>query len=156
MGASADRVSRHQENVLPFNLRNIRAVLRGRLDYREAVLRARMLWEDIPLLTGGRLPLRYLDQGEMQIWPYYVFTNYRTPPDDRNPALLLRHKAAGYGLNWGDLVTLSKVIKFARQQWGEHWVRPFWGANEAFSKSSFHGGRTVVAEPVESATACTT
>jgi hypothetical protein len=32
---------------------------------------------------------------------------------------------AAYGLNWGDLVTLSKVVKFARQQWGEHWARSF-------------------------------
>jgi len=39
--------------------------------------------------------------------------------------LRFRNAAVGYGLNWGDLVTLSKVVQFGRQQWGEHWLRPF-------------------------------
>jgi len=125
MGACATHFPTHQENTLPFNWRTVNAVLRGRLDRGEAATRARMVLEDVPLLTGGRLQLRYVEQSDSQIWPYYVFTNYSRPPDDCNPVLRLRNAAVGYGLNWGDLVTLSKVVKFARQQWGEHWARPF-------------------------------
>lgn len=110
-----------RSEALPFNLRNVNAVLRGRLERGEAARRARMLLEDVPRLMGGRLRLRYVEPANSEIWPYYVFTNH----EYFNPALRFRANAVGYGLNWGDLVTLSKVVKFARQQWGEYWVRQF-------------------------------
>jgi hypothetical protein len=113
------------EPTLAFNWQTVHAVLRGRLEPGEAARRTRLLLQDVPPLTGGRLRLRYLERADSDIWPYYVFTNYRTPPTDRNPVLRIRNAVVGYGLNWGDLVTLSKVVKFARQQWGEHWARPF-------------------------------
>jgi hypothetical protein len=125
MGASAVRAFAHQENALPFNWRTVNAVLRGRLERSKAARRAQMLLQDVPRLMGGLLRLRYIERAEGDIWPYYVFTNYQNPPDGCNPALRFRNAAIGYGLNWGDLVTLSKVVEFARQQWGEHWVRPF-------------------------------
>ena len=69
-----------------------------------------MVLEDVPLLTGGRLQLRYVEQSDSQIWPYYVFTNYSPPPDDHNPVLRLRNAAVGYGLNWGDLATFPRLL----------------------------------------------
>jgi hypothetical protein len=110
---------------LPFNLRTVCAVLRGRLDRDEAARRARMLLEDVPRLTGGRLRLRCIQRTPSEIWPFYVLSNHECRPDYFNPAFHFRAHAAGYGLNWGDLVTLSKVVKFSRQMWGEYWVRPF-------------------------------
>jgi hypothetical protein len=114
-----------QEQSLPLNLRNVRAVLRGRLEHREAARRARMLLEDVPRLTGGRLRLRCIERTPSEIWPYYVFENHQIRPDCICPSSNVRANAIGYGLNWGDLVTLSKVVKFARQTWGEYWVRQF-------------------------------
>jgi hypothetical protein len=125
MSASAARACTQQEQTLPFNLPTIRAILRGRLEPDEANRRARMLLEDVPRLTGGRLQLRCIVRADSEVWPYYVFTNFQRRPDLLNPALRIRSAAVGYGLSWGDLVTLSKTIKFARQQWGELWVRPF-------------------------------
>ena len=123
--ALAEKFPNLRSEALPFNWRTVNAVLRGRLESGEAARRARMLLEDAPHLTGGQLQLRCVAQADSQAWPYYVFMNYRTPPEDGNPVLRLRNAAVGYGLNWGDLVTLSKVVKFARQQWGGHWMRPF-------------------------------
>lgn len=114
-----------RSEALPFNLRTVRTVLRGRLDRDEAARRARMFLEDLPRLTGGRLRLRFVERADSEIWPYYVFTNHEYRPDYFNPAFHLRALAVGYGLNWGDLVTFSKVVKFARQTWGEYWVRRF-------------------------------
>jgi hypothetical protein len=114
-----------RSEALPFNLRTVRAVLRGRLERGEAARRARMLLEDVPRLTGGRLRLRFIERADSEIWPFYVFTNQEYRPDYFNPAFHFRACAIGYGLNWGDLVTLSKVVKFARQTWGEHWVSQF-------------------------------
>lgn len=114
-----------RSEVLPFNLRTVHAALRGRLEGGEAARRARMLLEDVPRLTGGRLRLRYVESANSEIWPFYVFTNHEYRPDYFSPAFHFRARAVGYGLNWGDLVTLSKVVKFARQMWGEYWVRQF-------------------------------
>ncbi len=114
-----------RSEALPFNLRTVNTVLRGRLERGEAARRARMLLEDIPRLTGGRLRLRFIERADSEIWPYYVFTNHESRPDYFNPAFHFHASAVGYGLNWGDLVTLSKVVKFARQTWGEYWVRRF-------------------------------
>jgi hypothetical protein len=123
--SSIRRASAQREKTLPFNLRNVRAVLRGRLEHREAARRARMLIEDVPRLTGGRLRLRYIERMPSEIWPYYIFENQPPPLDFICPATGVRTCAIGYGINWGDLVTLSKVVKFARQLWGEYWARPF-------------------------------
>ena len=106
-------------------MRTVNTVLRGRLERGEAARRARMLLEDVPRLTGGRLRLRCIERADSEIWPYYVFTNHESRPDYFNPAFHFHASAVGYGLNWGDLVTLSKVVKFARQTWGEYWVRQF-------------------------------
>jgi hypothetical protein len=106
-----------RNEALPFNLRTVRTVLCGRLERGEAARRARMLLEDVPRLTGGRLRLRFIERANFEIWPFYVFTNHEYHPDYFNPAFHFRACAVGYGINWGDLVTLSKVVKFARQTW---------------------------------------
>lgn len=114
-----------RSEALPFNLQTVCAVLRGRLERGEAARRARMFLEDVPRLTSRRLHLCYVESANSGIWPFYVFANHECRPDYFNPAFHFRARAVGYGLNWGDLVTLSKVIKFARQTWGEYWVRQF-------------------------------
>ena len=124
MSASSARASTLQEKTLPFNLRTVSAVLRGRLERDEAARRTRLLLQDVPRLTGGRLRLRFIERAS-EIWPYYIFTNHESRLDYFNPAFHFRASAVGYGLNWGDLVTLSKVVKFARLQWSEYWVRQF-------------------------------
>lgn len=120
-----ENLPNQRSEALPFNLRTVCAVLRGRLERGEAARRARMLLEDVPRLTGGRLRLRCIKRADSEIWPYYIFTNHESRPDYFNPAFHFNASAVGYGLNWGDLVTLSKVVKFARQTWGEYWVRQF-------------------------------
>ena len=84
-----------------------------------------MLLEDVPRLTGGRLRLRCIERTPSEIWPYYVFENNRIRPYCTCAAAGDRANSIGYGLNWGDLVTLSKIVKFARQTWGEYWGRQF-------------------------------
>ena len=109
-------------NSLPFNLRNVTAFLQGRLERNEAKLRARMLLEDVPRLRGP-LRLRWTTC-EQETWPYYTFDNNSFSEIPRSTSIA-DCAAIGYGLTWGDLVTLSGVIKTARNLWGEHWVRWF-------------------------------
>lgn len=111
-------------NTLPFDRRTVTAILRGRLPSGEARERARLVLEDVPRLRCP-LRLRFMEQEDGQVWPYYVFNGFEgQAPLVRSEPPLAR-KTVGYGLNWGDLVTLSKVVHLARGLWGWHWVRRF-------------------------------
>lgn len=114
-----------RSEALPFNWRTVNAILRGRLDRHEAAWRTRLLLEDVPRLTGGRLRLHFIGEPVSGVWPYYVFTHHEYRPDWLNPLFRFCTNAVGYGLNWGDLVTFSKVVKLARELWGYYWVRQF-------------------------------
>jgi hypothetical protein len=83
-----------------------------------------MLLEDVPRLTGGRLRLRCVERTDFDVWPYYVLQNDEGCSDFFR-WLHFQPSAIGYGLNWGDLVTLSKAVKIARQLWGYYWTRRF-------------------------------
>lgn len=99
-------------------------VLRSRLDPEEAARRARMLVEDIQWL-GSPLRLRWIGPTSRKAWPYYIFKNNATAPVVLRLSSGSVCQAVGYGLDWGDLVTLSKAVKIARQLWGRYWTRPF-------------------------------
>lgn len=114
----------HLLHPLPFDRRNVTAILRGRLAPRDARERARLVLEDVPRLRCP-LRLRFLEQSDGQGWPCYVFAEFAHQPAPMLAAIPPSAKAIGYGLNWGDLVTLSKVVELARQLWGWHWVRRF-------------------------------
>ncbi len=111
-------------NTLPFDRRTVTAILRGRLAPGEARERARLVLEDVPRLRCP-LRLRFLDNEDGQVWPYYVFNGIECQAPLLRAETPLACKAVGYGLNWGDLVTLSKVVQLARRLWGWHWVRRF-------------------------------
>jgi hypothetical protein len=113
-----------QSNALPFNLESVTAILSGRLDRKEAACRARMLLEDVPRL-GGPLRLRWHGQSPREACPYYVFTNNVNTPEIFRLPLYSSCNAVGYGLDWGDLVTLSQAVLIARRVWGRYWVREF-------------------------------
>lgn len=111
-------------NTLPFDRRHVTAILRGRLAPREARERARLVLEDVPRLRCP-LRLRFIAQEDRRGWPCYVFEDFAQPAAPLLSEIPPSSKAVGYGLNWGDLVTLSKVVELARRLWGWHWVRRF-------------------------------
>lgn len=109
---------------LRFNTNTLALVLRGRLDSDEAAQRARMLREDLPRL-GSRVRLRAVERSPGEHWPFYAVSPHLVPPRFFRPAYRPGYHATGYGLDWGDLVTLSKVIKLARELWGLNWTRAY-------------------------------
>jgi len=131
----------HLLHPLAFDRRNVTAILRGRLAPREARERAQLVPEDVPRLRCP-LRLRFLEQAAGQDWPCYVFGEFSRQPAPMLAAVPPSSKAIGYGLNWGDLATLSKVVELARKLWGWHWVRRFRGR-----MSSLANHLSVVEEP---------
>jgi|JI10StandDraft_1071094.scaffolds.fasta_scaffold200276_3 hypothetical protein len=111
-------------NTLPCNQRTVGMILRGRLDPEAAIQRARMLVEDISWL-GAPVRLCWTGPTSREVWPYYVFKNHTAPPEVFRLSSGVICKAVGYGLDWGDLVTFSKVVKLARRLWGRYWTRAF-------------------------------
>lgn len=109
---------------LRFNFRSVALILRGRLEAEEAHRRAAMLIEDAPRL-GFPPRLRGWETHPGGFWPFYFFGHEPVPACFLHPASCPRHSAIGYGLNWGDLVTLSKAVKLARGFWGSDWTRRF-------------------------------
>ena len=108
-------------NTLPFNRRTVLSILRGRLDPREAYRRTRLVLEDVPRLRFP-LRLRFMECGEGRVWPYYVYAEARSEALPWRSVNVSPTMPVGYGLNWGDLTTLSQVVTLARHLWGWHWV----------------------------------
>lgn len=80
--------------------------------------------EDVPRLRCP-LRLRSMERGDGQVWPYYTFDGFEGRAAHAGSVVPAACQAVGYGLNWGDCVTLSQVVALARRLWGWHWVRRF-------------------------------
>ena len=145
-----------RSEALPFNLRTVNAVLRGRLERGEAARRARMLLEDVPRLTGGRFRLRFIERADSEIWPYYIFTNHESRPDYFNPAFHFQRQRRRLWIELGRLGDALQSGQVRPPDVGRVLGAPVSGAHETFRQSHFHRGRTVVARPVEIAHSCAT
>lgn len=110
-------------NPLPFDLLTVQRVLGERLPTSEANLRAAYLIEDAPKL-GCDLRLYWMKSGlpTERHWYFYQFGASSFGADLKGSWNSETQKAIGFGLNWGDLFTLAKVVKLARQLWGPGWA----------------------------------
>lgn len=111
-------------NNLPFDVPTVASILANRLTQDEARQRAKVLVED---LSRAECPieLHWLEVDQNERWPYYTFGKSAFGPEKLESFSSQAHKATGYGFNWGDLITLSKVVKLARQIWNEKWINYF-------------------------------
>ena len=108
-------------NPLPFDLPTIQSILQERLPASEASLRAAYMVEDMPKL-GCDLRLYWMSLDTRDRWYFYQFGSSKFGADLQSGWNSESQKAIGYGLNWGDLYTLSKVIRLARHVWGPEWA----------------------------------
>jgi hypothetical protein len=111
-------------NSLPFDVPTVASILATRLTQDEAIRRAEILVGDLNLAQRP-IELHWLEVGQNERWPYYTFGKSAFGPERLDNYSSQAQKAIGYGLNWGDLITLSKVVKLARQIWNEKWISHF-------------------------------
>ena len=156
MSASAARASNFKRKHCRLDLRTVSAVLRGRLERDEAARRTRMLLQDVPRLTGGRLRLRFIERAS-EIWPYYIFTNHESRLDYlQEPAFPLSRQCCRLRPQLGRLGNALQGGQIRPLTVGRVLGAPVSGAHETFWQPHFHCGRIVVARPVEIAHSCAT